>query len=118
MPSSDDCSFQPGSSTETIGAARTGGTSSSVAASASRAGNAVGSEDRARKSERWVDTRHALYDPAVVSLEPDTAGGVMFRLLLLLFLVLGVSPAAAGMLIVLNKSDHQAALIDPADHHV
>jgi YVTN family beta-propeller protein len=42
----------------------------------------------------------------------------MIRLLPLLFLLLGAAPATAGMLIVLNKSDHQAALIDPADHHV
>ena len=43
----------------------------------------------------------------------------MIRLAMPVFvLVLGAAPAAADLLIVLNKSDHQAALVDPADHRV
>src|SRR5262245_21899986 len=46
-------------------------------------------------------------------------GGAMTRLALpVLGLVLGVTPAVADLLIVLNKSDHQAALVDPATHKV
>lgn len=43
---------------------------------------------------------------------------IRFALPLLALMVLGAVPAAAGLLIVLNKSDHQAALVDPADHQV
>jgi YVTN family beta-propeller protein len=43
----------------------------------------------------------------------------MIRLAMPVFvLFLGAAPAAADLLIVLNKSDHQAALVDPADHRV
>jgi len=43
----------------------------------------------------------------------------MIRLAMPVFvLVLGAAPAAADLLIVLNKSDHQAALVDPTDHRV